>query len=359
MPVTPVCYLDKGYDQLLPHRNILEWASRYYVQGFRKFWVVLPEYHLTVTEDYLRNLEADLEEYPSYVFQTEKVFNSNVRTTLGEHHAHHGGLYLFNTLDYLNRLTGVALGIACYTRPEICTVRSTQVPIYVSATQEEANDKNLVRIRQARDSMFKAAGLKIHTCLVKESSIKAQHEYLFSSLRRDLCVVDADFLPDSSEVLDELRFIPDVSNNTYSHVWFCRNPVNGLVYGHGAPKVFPRVAQIMRRPSTLQTDFFLSVGTGVVVHPVCLGTHVFNWSAKSSFYAAAKECAKLALAAPTDKEAASRLDVWTSQNDLSKDQPYSHLCLEGALVGKAEPEKVLSDRNYLAGKFLNTGAANG
>lgn len=358
--MTPICYLDKGYDQLTPQRLVLEWAARYYVQQIQRFWVVLPEYKLTVSEEYLRKLENELENHASYVFQTEQVFDSSVRTTLGEYHSQHGGLYLLNTRDYLNRLTGVALGIACYTRPEICTARLTQVPIYVSATPEESMASPVLHgVRLKRDAMLRKASLTFHNQVVDSTSITTHHENLFSKVRRDVCVIDADFLPDSAEVLEELRFVPNVANNTYAHVWHCRNPVNGLVYGHGAPKVFPRVAQLMRRPSNLQTDFFLSVGMGVVVHPVCLGTHVFNWSAKSSFYAAAKECAKLALAAPRDEEAASRLAVWTSRNDLSKDQPYSHLCLEGALVGRAEPEKVLSDRDYLAGKFLTTGAANG
>ena len=154
-------------------------------------------------------------------------------------------------------------------------------------------------------------------------------------------VFDADFVLETALVTEELK--PWEQDSV--HLWYARNPVNGLTYGHGGPKAFNRSAFI--DVSSKSIDVTTSAhAKRLTVHEQCVGIHQFNWSAESSWRTAFREAAKLfwqRAVAGTKEEtnaATKRLNVWTSENDKDSKVPYASECVAGAIAGKAWAERV-------------------
>lgn len=322
------------------------WAVRYNARGYHSMWVLMNSYRV-VKDVSLPLLERDIPIGESVVFKVVPAYGHQGRVTFEyEFFEQHGGLYFLNLHTFLELNTGNPVGAGCRTLDLSYVEKCPYVPALVMISQEEAESDVMQIIDTDRYRNLAAADLypTNHYNTSNAKTISAHHEYLFDLYRSDLLVFDADFLPDNEPKLirKELSWHPDGTNRAFTHVWHCRNPVNKLVYGHGGPKLFPRLAQKIRRASDLKTDFTLSVGNGVVVHPVCLGTHNFNWSAFSSWRTAAKECAKLKLAASSgNTEAESRLSIWLDETAADKEQPFAIECLRGAHYGAGHTHAVL------------------
>jgi hypothetical protein len=118
--------------------------------------------------------------------------------------------------------------------------------------------------------------------------------------------VDGDTIIDDDFEFD--RFIP-IYDMVYLHLWYSRNPVNGLAYGYGAVKLWPTTAVIEFDKNWL--DFTTSVGNIKIVDEV-IATSAFNtdvWSAwRSGFREAVKLCVNVANS--DDDESLQRLLVW-------------------------------------------------
>jgi hypothetical protein len=114
----------------------------------------------------------------------------------------------------------------------------------------------------------------------------------------------------------------------YVHLWKVRNPINGLVYGHGGLKMFNR-EHLLREAVRAGTDMTTTIGRGLTVHDVCVGTHAFNWSPFSTWRTAVREAAKLSR--QEDPESKARLDVWLNEADSSV--PHASFCVEGSRKG--------------------------
>lgn len=114
----------------------------------------------------------------------------------------------------------------------------------------------------------------------------------------------------------------------FTHLWSARNPVNGLVYGWGGVKLFPRsmVLNMEGRALDMTTSFPLKI-----MDSVKSITH-FNYAPFETWRSAFRECVKLSLSA--DVDAQNRLTVWTTQAH----GPFAAECLDGARAGKAFAE---------------------
>lgn len=157
-------------------------------------------------------------------------------------------------------------------------------------------------------------------------------------------VVDAD-----NEVLDcdfdhrVLRHERDLV-----HLWHARNPLNGLEYGWGGIKLFPRdlVRARLDMPLDMTTAFPLKV-----IPKVASITH-FNTDAFSTWRSAFREAAKLAVS--PDPDAGARLAVWTAKAH----GPFASECLRGARAGRsfaiASPDDLhrINDFEWLRARFL-------
>jgi len=142
-------------------------------------------------------------------------------------------------------------------------------------------------------------------------------------------IVDAD-----AQIMERFNFdfIPPLSsrhNTTY--VWTARNPINGLEYGYGAVKLFPK-KQLEEMGHELP-DF--STGSSFY-QPVSDVSNItnFNKDPYRTWRAAFRECVKLASQinpnAPV-KETAERLEAWCTVDNGAR---FGRYCIKGALEGR-------------------------
>lgn len=120
------------------------------------------------------------------------------------------------------------------------------------------------------------------------------------------------------------------------YTWRCLNPVNGLVYGFGGVKLFPKSAFIAS-PQSIDISTSLNVPY-VIVHELASVTH-FNSSALEAWRGAFRECVKLSsncIPFQNNPETKQRLKIWCEEGYNKKFGPY---VLLGAKQGKEYGEK--------------------
>lgn len=146
-------------------------------------------------------------------------------------------------------------------------------------------------------------------------------------------VVDAD-----NEILDIdfcLR-LPDYDKQ-YVHVWRARNPVNGLVYGWGGIKLFPK--KLLLNEATMPLDMTTSFPLKIM--PTIASITHFNTSAFSTWRSAFREGVKLTCS--TSEESQQRLTIWCS----TAHGPFAEECLSGARAGRDYGIAQCDDREML------------
>jgi hypothetical protein len=141
-------------------------------------------------------------------------------------------------------------------------------------------------------------------------------------------VVDADaFVTDF-----EFDYVPPVQDRDTVHIWYSRNPVNGLEYGYGGIKLFAKSHFTKTQVGVI--DVATSVGAVKVMPRVACETR-FNTDEFSAWKSAFRECAKLSarlIKNQVDQETEERLRVWTT---VDKGAPYGEFVISGALAGVA------------------------
>ena len=91
----------------------------------------------------------------------------------------------------------------------------------------------------------------------------AHKECARQSLTKIFYVIDADAILERGfyldfEPSDDIEWWPGVPQTACVHVWRSRNPINGLIYGYGGVKLFPKqVCTVpMSDPSEVRTSIF-------------------------------------------------------------------------------------------------------
>lgn len=146
-------------------------------------------------------------------------------------------------------------------------------------------------------------------------------------------------------------------NDPRVHVWRSRNPVNGLVYGHGSIHLFNK-EHILSFTGFDGVDFTLGAATlGHNIQEECATTTQFNKNAYLSWRAGFKETTKLAsetnLFPGTPNNyitSLSRLRIWCS---VGLDSKYGDFCILGARMGayfglkhKDQSDKTFITKDY-------------
>ena len=147
----------------------------------------------------------------------------------------------------------------------------------------------------------------------------------------------------------ELKDIQPKEDTLY--VWRCRNPINNLVYGFGAIKLYNK--KLLKK----RNDNYLDLATTVsemyhIVHEVASETLFFG-TPEEAWRGAFRECAKLSskmIEGQKNGETEERLNIWcTVSNDLEN----AEWCLKGAKAGidfgqqiKQKPSLVSNINNY-------------
>ena len=148
------------------------------------------------------------------------------------------------------------------------------------------------------------------------------------------CNTDMFWIVDGDAVLvDDFDFDYQVArwDKETVHVWRSQNPVNGLVYGYGGVKLFPR--QMTLDMDVSKPDMTTSISSKFkAVHEISNIT-AFNSDPLSTWRSAFRECAKLSskvIDRQKDDETQRRLSIWCT---VGADQPYGNYAIDGARSG--------------------------
>ena len=115
------------------------------------------------------------------------------------------------------------------------------------------------------------------------------------------------------------------------HVWRSRNPVNGLVYGYGGVKLFPRELTI--NMDTSKPDMTTSISSKFRAVQKVSNVTAFNVGEFETWKSAFRECCKLSskvIDRQKDVETDRRLKIWSS---IGRDKPFGEFAIRGAKEG--------------------------
>lgn len=148
-------------------------------------------------------------------------------------------------------------------------------------------------------------------------------------------------------LLEDFGFETDLVPETdETLIWNARNPVNGLVYGHGGIKLLP--TERTRRIAELSAvDVTISVGDTTRFVPVTASEHRFNASPFETWRAAFRECAKLASHSMPGMPEHLRiqwLEVWCTKGAVA---PFGNWCLLGAQEGRLFGQQFAANRDAI------------
>jgi hypothetical protein len=175
------------------------------------------------------------------------------------------------------------------------------------------------------------------------AGIRSAHEYCATMRRTShFFVIDADNEIENFEVF---RYAIPEWDRDYVHLWYARNPVNGLAYGWGGLKLFPRTVFQLSTCLDMTTSFPLKIIEEIV------STTRFDTSPLATWRSAFRECVKLAL--QDAQEARERLSTWCGVAE----GPFASEALRGAregreygLANRDDPEALarINDYDWLA-----------
>lgn len=181
----------------------------------------------------------------------------------------------------------------------------------------------------------------------------------------DQCTADSFYVVDAdSWIVDGFSFDRNIDLTQRSVAVFrSRNPINGLVYGHGGVKLFSKdcfSVDRLDRPdmTTTLADSYIKVNT--------LATeHRFNYSPYSTWRTAFRETVKLSTGINknnNDQESQDRLKMWCNAG-LEAD--YGFFCTAGARLGVAHTQDSdysaanVNDFVWLRNRFIEWTQLNG
>ena len=140
-------------------------------------------------------------------------------------------------------------------------------------------------------------------------------------------------------------------------MWKCKNPINGLLYGYGGVKLFPR--QMTIDQDVTSTDMTTSISPRFRSMPEVSNLTEFNTDPFNTWKSAFRECVKLSskvIDRQKDTETEDRLDVWCTVDNGN----FGNYCVAGAKqgreygtanIGNTDALKKINDFNWLQERF--------
>ena len=169
-------------------------------------------------------------------------------------------------------------------------------------------------------------------------------------------IVDGD-----AHIADAFNFdyIPKWWNRDAVHVWRSENPINGLHYGYGGVKLFPREKTL--NMDTSKPDMTTSISNKFVAMEQVSNITGFNTDPFNTWKSAFRECCKLSskvIDRQKDNETNNRLSVWCNEsldNALFKEHAIAG-AKAGAMYGarnssNLEALKMINDFDWLKEQF--------
>lgn len=139
-------------------------------------------------------------------------------------------------------------------------------------------------------------------------------------------IVDGDAV-----ILDDFKFDFVAERTDFVYVWRSRNPINGLEYGYGGVKLFPRIATI--NMDTSKPDMTTSISKHFKPMPQVSNLTAFNTDPFNTWKSAFRECVKLSskvIDRQKDDETNARLQTWTTVGESNQ---YGKFSIMGARAG--------------------------
>ena len=203
------------------------------------------------------------------------------------------------------------------------------IPIYFLYNDETNAEENLARLH------IKAP----HAIAVKAvGTIFESHKHIANLCNEDrFYVVDADCW-----IVDSFTFDKKIELKPKSVAVFrSKNPINGLVYGHGGIKLFSKDCFSVERltgpdMTTTLADAYLKIN-------ILASEHRFNYSAYATWRTAFREAVKLSAGViknGNDTETKERLTMWC---EAGNETQYGYFAIQGARQGVAYAQSSNAD----------------
>jgi hypothetical protein len=152
-------------------------------------------------------------------------------------------------------------------------------------------------------------------------------------------IVDAD-----AYIADEFEFKSFIYDRNITYIWHSLNPVNGLEYGYGGVKLFPKKLLIDTKTDLI--DISTSLGGVCIINQVACETR-FNIDPFNTWKSAFRECVKLSsklIRNQNNKDTDTRLTIWQT---VGKEKEFGIYSIEGAVLGAEYGSKHKDDRDAL------------
>ena len=206
---------------------------------------------------------------------------------------------------------------------------SSKLMDIVFLSYDEPNaDENWEKLKAKHPRAKRVHGVPARTLAYVTAALKSETDYFFAVF--PTIEIDDSF---------DFTFQPDRLKEPCHYIFHCKNPVNGLEYGHRAVILYNKQLCLDTKKPGL--DFTLSQAHTVV--PTLCGTSHFNVSPEISWRVAFREVIKLCAMKQT-VESRYRLKKWC---ELGKG-PYAELVQRGALDAIDYYEKNKHDQDALS-----------
>ncbi len=206
---------------------------------------------------------------------------------------------------------------------------SSKLMDIVFLSYDEPNaDENWEKLKAKHPRAKRVHGVPARTLAYVTAALKSETDYFFAVF--PTIEIDDSF---------DFTFQPDRLKEPCHYIFHCKNPVNGLEYGHRAVVLYNKQLCLDTKKPGL--DFTLSQAHTVV--PTLCGTSHFNVSPEISWRVAFREVIKLCAMKQT-VESRYRLKKWC---ELGKG-PYAELVQRGALDAIDYYEKNKHDQDALS-----------
>ena len=206
--------------------------------------------------------------------------------------------------------------------------------IFISYKESNA-DKNWIELKSRFPRAKRVHGVKGILEAHGQAAEKSQTSFFF--------VVDGDnrIKPDFQFVTPEVHLSEDTL-----YVWRCYNPINDLVYGYGAIKLYNKTL-LKQRHQSKYVDLATTVTEKYhIIHEVASETH-FNSSPEEAWRGGFRECAKLAaetIRGQKSDETKNRLNQWCEKKNSVR---HADWVLRGAQQGRAFGEKYSDQLHFI------------
>ena len=187
--------------------------------------------------------------------------------------------------------------------------------------QEPSADANYATLKAKFPMAKRVHGVKgIHQAHIKAAK---------KCFTKMFWIVDGDAVVNNSFNFD---YVVPEHQLDHVHVWRAKNPINGLEYGYGGVKLFPR--QMTIDMDTSKADMTTSISSQFIAVEETSNITAFNTDPFETWKGAFRECAKLSsktITRQNDEETENRLNIWCTKGS---EERYGDFAIAGANAGR-------------------------